>query len=153
MKSLSSILAAITIAACSGSSTGPIAAAGDRNSTVDTVQVKGPLRLEAHDMMASAATTPFPAASIAASNGAIVANNSEFGSLCRYAVSGDTDVRGAQVGLHVVLTPRLTMCTADLRVLQYTMTLTIAPGTYDVAFVRELNGAADTLARRTVIVR
>jgi hypothetical protein len=153
VKFSSSILAAAAIAACSGSNTGPIAGAGDRNSTVDTVQVKGPLRLEVHDMMASAATMPFPAASITASTGAIVANNSEYGSLCQYAVSGDTDVRGATVGLHVVLTPRLTMCTADLRVLQYTMTLTTTPGTYHVAFVRELNGAADTLARQTVTVR
>jgi hypothetical protein len=153
VKFSSSILAVAVIAACSGSNTGPIAAAGDRNSTVDTVQVNGPLRLEVHDMMAAAAITPFPAASITGATGAIVANNSQFGSLCQYAVSGDTDVRGATVGLHVVLAPRLTICTADLRVLQYTMTLTIAPGTYDVAFVRELNGAADTLARRTVTVR
>jgi hypothetical protein len=104
-------------------------------------------------MLASVATTPFPAASITVSPGAIVVNNSQFGSLCQYAVSGDADVRGGRVGLRVVLTPRLTMCTADLRVLQYTMTLTIAPGTYDVAFVRELNGAADTLATRSVTVR
>lgn len=153
MRFFSSILAVVAVAACAGSSTGPVAAVGDRNSTIDTVEVKGPLRLEAHDMLASVATTPFPAASITVSPGAIVVNNSQFGSLCQYAVSGDADVRGGRVGLRVVLTPRLTMCTADLRVLQYTMTLTIAPGTYDVAFVRELNGAADTLATRSVTVR
>jgi hypothetical protein len=146
-------LALAAIAACSGSGTAPVRAIDGPYSTIDTVEVKGPLRLEVHDLLAAAASTPFPAASITAAPGAIVADNWQYGSLCQFEVKGDTDIRGSTIGLHVVLTPRLAICTADLRVLQYTETLTIAPGTYDVAFVRDLNGRADTLARQSLVVR
>lgn len=150
---LASLLLVVAIAACSGSSapSGPVI--GERSSTIDSVQVNGPLRLEARDMSLAAATVPFPAASVTAATGAVVASNWQYGSLCQYSIAGNADIHGSKIGVHVVLTPRLALCTAEVRVLQYTGTVTTAPGTYDVALVRELNGAQDTLARQTVTVR
>lgn len=141
------------LAGCGGSSLTSTAGIGDARTTIDTVQVNGPLRLETRDMNAAAATIPFPAPAVLGATGAITASSAEFGSLCQYEVSGSSDIRGSVVGIHVLLVPRLTVCTQELRVLSYTATLTIAPGTYDVAFVRELNGGADTLVRRSVTVR
>jgi hypothetical protein len=150
---VSSLLVVVVVAACSGSSapSGPLI--GDRSSTIDSVQVNGPLRLEARDMPLASATVPFPAASVTGATGVVVASNWQYGSLCQYSIAGNADVRGGKIGVHVVLTPRLALCTADVRVLQYTGTVTAAPGTYDVALVRELNGAQDTIARQTVTVR
>lgn len=148
-----SLFLVVTVAACGGSGTPTTAAIGDRSSTIDTVQVNGPMRLEGRDMPLAQATVPFPAASIMATPGAIVASNAQYGSLCQYSMDGNADIRGTTIGVHVVLTPRLALCTADVRVLQYTATVTTPPGSYDVALVRQLNGAQDTLARQTITVR
>jgi hypothetical protein len=143
----------VAVTACGGGVTATESNIGDRNSTIDTVQVIGPLRLEGHDMPLMAATVPFDPPSVTATNGAVVATNAQYGSLCAYDLTGRADVGSGTIGVHVILTPRLTMCTADVRVLAYTATVSVAPGTYDVAFVRELNNEADTLARTTVTVR
>lgn len=148
------VVATAALVGCSDSAmTTSAGGIGDTRSTIDTVEVNGPLRLHTQDINASFAAIPFPAPGIVAATGTITASNSEFGSLCQYAVSGSADIRGTAVGIHVVLVPRTTICTQELRVLAYAATLTIAPGTYDVAFVRGLNGRADTLVKRSVTVR
>jgi hypothetical protein len=151
---LSGLFVTVVAIACSGAGAPTQAAIGDRDATIDTVQVNGPLRLEVHDMAAFQATSPFEGpATITAGTGAVLLAKSQIGSLCRYAVSGNADVHGTKLGVHIVFVERLTVCTADVRVLQYNATLTTPPGTYDVALVHELNGSVDTIARQSVTVR
>lgn len=153
MKLLSLAVSVVAIA-CSAASVPTQAAIGDPNATIDTVQVKGALRLEVQDMPAMRATSPFDGpASITGTTGAVTLSKSLIGSLCLYAVSGTADVQSGKIGVHVVFTQRLTMCTADVRVLQYNAAVTAAPGTYDVALIHELNGSVDTIARQSVTVR
>lgn len=139
--------------ACGSSGITRTAGNRDRDATTDSIQIKGALRLETRDMPASSGTTPpFGPPAVTATAGAIEVNRQQYGSLCRHAVTGNADVHGSTIGLHIVFTERLTMCTAELRVLQYKATLSTAPGTYDVAVIHETNGAADTLARQSVTV-
>jgi hypothetical protein len=152
MKILSLVSVAFVVAC---GSTGITTTAGirDADATAGSVQTNGALRLETHDApIASATMPPFGPPAIAATAGAIEVTRQQYGSLCRHAVTGHADVNGSTIGLHIVFTERLTMCTAELRVLQYKATLATAPGTYDVAVIHDMNGAADTLARQTVTV-
>jgi hypothetical protein len=151
---LPSLLVGIAAIACTSAAAPTQASTGDRSSTVDSVQVNGALRLEVHDMPAMQATAPFETdAKVTGAVGAITVTKSQLGSLCRFAVEGNADVRGGKIGVHLTFVERLTSCTAEVRVLQYDATVSAAPGTYDVAVMHELNGKVDTIARQTVSVR
>ncbi len=150
---MASLTLAAAALACAGGASSTEARIADRDQVVDTVQVNGPLRLELHDMplfQAPSALNTAPV--IAARAGAITVSKSQFGSLCRYAVTGSADTQGERIGVHLVFAERLTMCTADVRVLRYEATVTTAPGTYSVALIHQLNGAVDTIARQSVTV-
>jgi hypothetical protein len=151
---LPSLFIAVVAIACSAAGATTQAPIGDPNATIDTVQVNGALRLEVTDAPAFRAISPFDGPpTITAGSSTITVAKSQLGSLCRYAVSGSADIKGSKLGVHIAFVERLTMCTADVRVLKYNATVTIPPGTYDVAVVHELNGSADTLARQSVTVR
>ncbi|HEY4303171.1 MAG TPA: hypothetical protein VGM82_01785 [Gemmatimonadaceae bacterium] len=151
---LFSLLVLGAAVACAGSNTPTSAAIGDRSTTIDTVQVNGALRLEVHDAPLTPSTPPYDAAATIVGNvGNVGLAKAQLGSLCRYAVSGNSDVRTGKIGVHIQFVERLTSCTAELRVLSYNATLTAAPGAYDVALIHEFNGVADTIARQAVTVR
>lgn len=150
---LPGLFAAVLAIACNGAGAPTQAAIGDRNATIDTVQVNGALRLEVQDMPAFRATSPFDSpATITAGAGSVLLAKSQIGSLCQFAVSGSADVNGTKLGVHIAFAERFTVCTADVRVLQYNATVTAPPGTYDVALIHERNGSVDTIARQSVTV-
>jgi len=147
------LVAASLCAACSGATT-----ANDRGSNVDPSAVhtdtrtKGALRLDLKDFPEQAGIL-FALPSVTPGTGAIVVENTRYGSLCRFEVTGKADVKGHTIGVHITFVERLTLCTAEIRALRYTATLATAPGTYDVAVIHEGGTQADTLVRRTVTVR
>jgi hypothetical protein len=142
-------------AACSASSTAlatPDATNGDQNVVQDSVQVNGPLRLAVSDFSTQGGiqwTLP----SILPGPGSLLIENTRYGSLCRFAVTGNAEVHSSSIALHVKFGERLTICTADIRALRYTAMITAPAGTYNVSVIHEFGAQADTLVRRTVVVR
>jgi hypothetical protein len=150
MKLTGLLLLALT-ASCAASITGDDASGTDLNGAQDTLKVNGPLRLALRDF-----STPggilWALPSVTPQAGAIVVENTRYGSLCRNAVTGRADIQARTVALHVTFSERTTICTGEIRALRYTATIATAPGTYDVAVIHEENNRVDTLARRSVVV-
>lgn len=154
MKPTTLITVAALAVACAGTRSTTGADSADRDLVADSVQTNGSLRLETRDMPMGPSTPAFDTVpKISGGAGAVSIARSQLGSLCRFAVTGSADTQGNKIGVHIVFTERLAMCTAEVRVLQYEATVTAAPGTYDVALIHERNGVVDTLARQVVTVR
>jgi hypothetical protein len=116
------------------------------------MRVNGPLRLDLRDF-----TSPpgimFALPSVTPGTGNLVVENTRYGSLCRFEVSGRADVKGHTIGVHIGFAERLTVCTAEIRALTYKATLSVPAGSYDVAVIHENGNEADTLVKRAVTVR
>jgi hypothetical protein len=97
-----------------------------------TVIVDGPLTLTATDF-ATTMGMLWIAPTAEGGQGVVTARAIQYGSLCATAVTGHADITGSRVDLHVVFTPRLTLCTAEVRALRYDAVVRgLAPGRYDV---------------------
>jgi hypothetical protein len=97
-----------------------------------TVTVDGPLTLTATDF-ATTMGVLWIAPTAEGGQGIVAARAIQYGSLCATAVTGHADITGRRIDLHVAFTPRLTLCVAEVRALQYDAVITgLAPGRYDV---------------------
>jgi hypothetical protein len=139
----------IGVAACSVSS---MTGVDSEFTASDSVVVTGPLRFSLKDFLATPGVL-WALPSITPQTGAIVVENTRYGSMCIYAVTASADVSGRRVGLHVRYSQRLTSCTAEIRAIRYQATLSLPAGSYDVAVIHEENGSTDTLRKETVTVR
>ena len=92
------------------------------------------------------------APSVFPSAGAIEVLNTQYGSLCRYAVSGGASVNGGSVDLRVTFNTRLAACTNEIRALSYHATIAVPAGPYDVTLIHVFDGKPDTIVKRTVTV-
>ncbi len=132
-----------------------MACSGARVTAIDTTNgdplVSGPLRLEVKDFPAQPGIL-WALPSITPGTGTVVVQNTRYGSLCVWAVSGNAVVQGARIDLHIGFSARLTSCTADVRALQYTATITAPAGTYDVTVIHHEGAQADTLQKQKVTV-
>jgi hypothetical protein len=81
--------------------------------------------------------------------GEVTARAIRYGSLCALAVTGRAEVAGNRISLHVAFTPRLTLCTADVRGLRYDAAIGgLTPGRYEVHILHdEGDGLAETEIR------
>lgn len=133
---------------CSGSKV-----TGDLSDTTNnTISVSGPLRLAVTDFSTQGGIF-WALPSITPAVGAVEVENTRYGSLCRFDVTGTARTRGTKIDLHVQFDERLTLCTAEIRALRYTAIITEAPGTYDVTVIHHTGTSVDTLRRQTVVVR
>ena len=137
-------------AACAAGTTSP-EQSDDQNTTHDNVTVDGPLKLEVKDFLSPPGFL-FALPNVIGGAGNIVVQNTRYGSLCSQDVSATLDQQTKTVALHVIFTERLTSCTAEIRALQYTATITEPAGIYNVFVVHHENNRADTLQKQTVIV-
>jgi hypothetical protein len=118
----------------------------------DSVHVEGSLRLELRDSLSPGGIL-WALPSVTGQTGSVMVENTRYGSLCRFAVTGRADVQPGRIGLHIAYSERLTSCTAEIRKLQYVATITAPAGPYEVAVIHEENNRADTLVKRAVTVR
>jgi predicted ATPase len=123
----------------------------DTPASQDSVQVNGSLRFAIRDFPTGGGIF-WALPSVTAGTQSIVVEHTRYGSLCRYAVAGRTQIQGNRIELHVDFAQRLTLCTADIRALRYTATVSGLSGTYEVAVIHEEGARSDTLALRTVTV-
>jgi hypothetical protein len=137
----------LVIAACSA--TEPTAA--DLNADHEVASTNGALTLDVRDFV-SAGGLLFTLPRVSAGDGAVVVNNTRYGSLCYYTVEGSVDKAGNILLLHIRYTPRLTMCRNEIRALSYTATIAASAGNYEVIVVHEENNKTDTLQRASVTV-
>ena len=145
------LAALVFSAACAGDVTSPDQQQpGD--TTHDVTVVDGPLKFEVRDFLASPGFL-WALPSVIGGTGNVVIQNTRYGSLCSQDVSGTVDQRDKTVTLHVVFTERLTVCTAEIRALQYTATITEPGGIYNVLVVHHENNRTDTLQKQTIVVR
>jgi predicted ATPase len=124
----------------------------DTPALQDSVQVNGSLRFAIRDFATSGGIF-WALPSVTAGTQSIVVESTRYGSLCRYAVTGTSPIQGNRIELRVRFAERLTLCTADIRALSYTATVSGLSGTYAVAVIHEEGARSDTLALRTVTVR
>jgi hypothetical protein len=115
-------------------------------------RVTGALRLDLLDYPTNGGIM-FALPSVSGGNGAIAVENTRYGSLCLLAVDGSADATGNTIALHMSFVERLTMCTAEIRALKYTATISEPPGSYHVLVIHEENARTDTLVRTNVTVR
>ena len=117
-----------------------------------TVTVNGPLTLTATDFPASPGVL-WIAPTAEGDKGVMTARAIRYGSLCASAVTGHVDISESRVALHVTFTPRLTLCTAEVRALRYDAVIgALPPGRYDVHILHS-DGAEETEVRvQSVIV-
>lgn len=144
------LLAVAFCCACSGAMTArdtPL----DPASVHSETRANGVLRMDLQDYPTNPGIM-FALPSVTAGDGTIDVQNTRYGSLCRFAVDGRVDASGNTLGLHVSFTERLTSCTAEIRALKYTATLTEPPGTYNLFVIHENGTRGDTLVRTTVTV-
>lgn len=134
-------------AACSSSR---MTAAADTTSNVET-QIAGPLRMDVRDFPAQMGIL-WALPSITPSAGKVVVANTRYGSLCEWTLAGDARIEGNKIDLHVGYTQRFTSCVAQVRAVQYTATITVPAGTYDVTVIHHESAEADTLRKQTVVV-
>jgi hypothetical protein len=148
MQRLLALLLTLAVAACSADSTTSPTPADNHQ----TVSVNDRLRLEAEDFPAPGGVL-FVLPSVTPASNSIVVSSTQYGSLCRTALTGDAAINGQTIGVRVRFTERLTVCTAEIRALSYTATVSGVPtGTYDVAVIHEYNNSVDTVVRRSVAV-
>lgn len=121
------------------------------DSTHESIQTIGPLRLELRDEPTSGGLFFLPM-TVGAVPGAVVVHRTGYGSLCQLAVGGMATLQATKVDLHLSFNPRTAVCPGDFRVLSLTATVSTAPGTYDVTVISVEGGRADTLAERQVTV-
>lgn len=121
------------------------------DTSVTQVTVNGPLHLDVADF-ATRGGVLWALPSIASTGGGIVVESTRYGSLCLFDVSGSAPSQGNKIELHVRFDERLTQCTAEIRALRYTATISEAPGTYDVTVIHYTGTSVDTLRRQTVLV-
>ena len=133
-------------AACAGSVTN-----ADLSRNDQLVTVEGPLRMDVEDFATSGGIL-WALPSVTGSSAGIGVSNTQYGSLCRFALSGAAQVSGRAVTLRVKFNERLTSCTAEIRALRYNATISVGSGTYDVTVIHDYNNVPDTLAKRTVSV-
>lgn len=126
---MTSRLAALGLLAILGcSNTSPITSSDNDQVT----SVNGPLTLTVSDFPANAGVL-WIAPSAAGTKGAVTARAIRYGSRCAFEVTGRAEVAGNRVALHIDYAPRLTLCTADIRALQYDAVIGgLAPGRYEV---------------------
>jgi hypothetical protein len=92
--------------------------------------------------------------SVTGEAGLIRVQHTRYGSLCRYAVTGEAQVEGSRVAVHITFAEKLSICTEELRALTYIGTLPSAAGSYDVLVIHhEPDTRTDTLVRKTVNVK
>ena len=131
------------------------ACSSSRMTAVDTsnveTQVAGPLRLQVRDF-ATQMGILWALPSIAPSPGQVVVESTRYGGLCEWALSGNAIVQGSKIDLHVGYSQRFTNCVAQVRAVQYTATITVPAGTYDVTVIHHESSEADTVRKQTVVV-
>ena len=114
--------------------------------------VNGNLTLQLHDFVAQPGVLwALPGVQVT-SNSALV-QNTRYGSLCHFDVTGAATVTGARLTLDITYSERLTLCTAEIRALTYGAQISGLSGTYDLFVVHHENNHADTLVHRTIDVR
>jgi hypothetical protein len=136
------ILALLAALGCSSSSAST-APEGDRVVIVD-----GRLTLTVSDFSTNGGVL-WIAPTAEGARGAVTARAIRYGSLCASAVTGHAEVAGNRVTLHVDYLPRLTICTAELRALQYDAVISgLAPGRYEVHLLHSEGKGADEVEVR-----
>ena len=139
-------------AACGrGAATAPGTTDDQRSATHTLVLTNGALRLDLSDFPAQPGVM-WALPSVAAAPGAIVVGATQYGSLCIFEVTGEAQVQGSAVEIRLHFSERLTVCTADVRALRYTATLSVPPGTYDVTVVHDYGDRGGPLRHATVTV-
>lgn len=128
-----------------------LAAAASCSAAPTSNDTNGPFHLEVKDFQTQGGIF-WALPSVTPSAGKIVVENTRYGSLCQFDVSGNAQTDGNKIAVHVTFSERLTACTADIRALRYTATLSEPAGTYDVSVIHTNGTQTDTLARRTVVV-
>ncbi len=114
------------------------------------VTTDGALRLTVTDAVSSPGIL-FALPYIAKEGSTIVVTNSRYGSLCHYDVIGKAEVSGTDVVVRVTYSPRLTLCTGEIRKLSYRAEVSgLAPKTYTVRVVHSENNVSDTLVTQAV---
>ena len=156
MKQRIVVVAALILgSACTSATTATESESSSSRSVFwDVVETKGPFRLAVRDSAARMGVL-FGTPTIQSLPGAITVENTRYGSLCVYDVTGHADVQGRKIGVHVAFTERLTSCAAETRALSYQATLSelTSGASYDVAVIHEQNGRADTVRKAVVAVR
>ncbi len=156
MKDSVVIVAAVILG--SGCTSATTATESDFSSTRsvvrEVVETKGPFRLAVRDSAARMGVL-FGTPTIESLPGAIAVENTRYGSLCIYDVTGHADVQGRKIGVYIAFSERLTSCAAETRALSYQATLSelTSGASYDVAVIHEQNGRADTVRKAVVAVR
>jgi hypothetical protein len=137
-----------------GSLAGCSAVATSVNDTTasQNVQVTGALRLEVSDFIAPGGFL-WALPSITPQIGAIVVEQTQYGSLCSTNVSGDAQVQPSRITLTLRFSETLRSCGAQIRALTCTATVTAPAGGYSVIVLRAQAGQTDTLRTGNVVVR
>src|SRR4051812_22484127 len=105
---LLAMIALAAVAACSGG--------------VTSNKVSGPFQLEVKDF-ATQGGIFWALPSVTPGANSIVVENTRYGSLCQFDVAGSAQTDGNKIALRITFNERLTSCTADIRALRYTATL------------------------------
>ena len=122
------------------------------DTTHNSISVSGPLRFAVTDFSTQAGVL-WALPSITPAVGAVEVENTRYGSLCRFDVTGRAETQGNKIDLFVQFDERLSLCIAEIRALRYTAIISEPPGTYDVTVIHRDGTSVDTLRRQTVAVR
>lgn len=143
------LVIAVALAFGAACSAGKVSSIDTSNS--EQPQIDGPLRFEVSDARSQPGIL-WALPSVSAANGKVTVQNTQYGSLCQFAVTGSVQQQGRKLDLHVGFSERLTACIADVRALSYKATITEPSGTYDVTVIHHHGSQADTLRKQTVTV-
>jgi hypothetical protein len=113
--------------------------------------VDGALKLELSDFAANPGVL-WALPSIATDTGAVVVEQTNYGSLCRDDVTGAASVRPGHIELRMNFVESLRLCTAEVRALRYEATISAPSGMYAVVVLRASNNQVDTLRTASVVV-